>query len=491
MSDTVLDLYQSHSYPAMSHPACDPATTAVAAKLAGLTVPPPSCARILEIGCSSGHNLLPLAQRWPDSQFIGIDFSPAAIQQARETARLAGIENIEFHEADLRNYDPGEDGFDFILAHGFYSWVPADIRQALVDFCARHLTAEGIATISYNTLPGWKQRQTVVDLVRQLAARPVAGTIGQDPAGILAYLATIPAGDSPDAVQLNSVLHDMFAKSADILAFDDFGPVNHPVTFTGFISHTHAAGLRYLGESELHANFPLSLPPGAAEALAPLAGDPLMLQQTIDVLTNRTFRSSLLCRADAPVDTRLTTATALHFAVRGLHTFERTPQGGRLVDHEGKEQGQFEHPLAVAFFSALAATSPEAVPMQEILERVAAIPAAQFDPTVSLPPIARLVMDAARQKLIELRIEPVRFDGSIPRTPKFDTLRQLAVQRQQALVDIYHAPCTVPDSRRTVVRAMDGTRTVEELAALAHVDHPRLDVRAWLAHLAARGLFVK
>jgi len=490
MSNAVQDLYQSHAYPATSHPICDPATTAVAAKLAGLTVPPPSCARILDIGCSNGHHLLALARRWPDSRFTGIDFSGEAIREARQTAELAGLTNIEFIEADLRNFDPGDTAYDFIMAHGVYCWVPPDVRQALVDFCARHLSEAGIATISYNTQPGWQQRQALVDLVNLLKTRPAAEEIGRDPAAILAYLATVPAPDTPQAAYLNSVLHDMFAKSVDILAFDDFGPINQPVTFLEFIGHTHAAGLRYLGESQLHANFPISLPEGAAERLAPLAGDPLMLQQTIDVLTNRTFRSSLLCRADAPVDTQLTTATALHFGVRSLHRFERTPEGARLVDDDGKEQARFQHPLAVAFFSALADTSPEAVPMQEVLERVSAIPQAQFDPTLSLPAVARLVMDAAQKNLIELRIEPVRFDSSIPRMPKLDTLRQLSARRKYALVDIYQTPYTVPDSRRTLVNAMDGTRTVDELAALGHVENPHLDVRAWLAHLASRGLFV-
>ncbi|MGC4014263.1 MAG: class I SAM-dependent methyltransferase [Luteolibacter sp.] len=491
MPDAVQDLYQAQAYPAMSHPSCDPAITSVAAKLAGLTVPPPSCSHILEIGCASGHNLISLAQRWPDSRFTGLDFSSAAIRQARETATLAGLTNIEFIEANLLGFDPGEVEYDFILAHGVYSWVPADVRQALVDFCARHLSEAGIATISYNTLPGWLARQAIVELVNQLKTRPVAKDIGGDPVGILTYLATVPAPDTPQATYLNSVLHDMFAKSADILSFDEFAPLNTPVTFREFIAHTHAAGLRYLGESQLDANFPTSLPEGAAEQLAPLAADPLMLQQTIDVLTNRTFRSSLLCRANAPVDTQLTTATALHFAVRILHTFERIPEGARLIDSSGQEQARFEHPLAVAFFAALAETSPEAVPMQEVLERVAAIPAAEFDPTVSLPPVARLVLDAARRNLIELRIEPVRFNSRIPRKPAFRSLHQLAIRRKQPLVDIFQTPCTMPESRRTLLHAMDGSRTVEELVALGHAEDPRLDVRAWLAHLAKRGLLTE
>lgn len=489
MSEAIHDLYQSLPYPAMSHPSCDPATTAVAAKLAGLTTSTPASSHILEIGCSAGHNLLALAARWPEARFTGIDFSGKAIEEARETVRLLDIGNVEFIEADLGTYDPGDITYDFIIAHGFYSWVPEPVRQILLDFCRNHLAPNGIATISYNTLPGWSQRQSLTGLARLLTQRPVAEKIGRAPVDALTYLATVEAGNSPNAVQLRSVLHDMIGKSTDILMFDDFAPLNTPVTFLDFVSHTNASRLHYLGESQIYDNFPTELPAEAAEALKPLEDDPLVLQQTIDVLINRTFRHALLCRNDAPVDSKLTMATVLQFAVRCPHVFERTPQGARLIDRSGKEAGTVEHPLAIAFFSSLATTSPECVPMQEILELIRGVLRDQFDPATSLPTLARLVLNAARSKLIELRVEPVRFDSSIPSHPNLGPMRLLAAKRRQALVDIYHAPCTFLDGRYSLLSAMDGSRSVEELAALAHVNFPQLDFRRWLAHLAERGLF--
>lgn len=488
MSDPVRDLYQTSVYPAMSHPSCDPSTTTVAAKLAGLTTPDPSGSTILEIGCATGHNLLPLAARWPNSRFIGIDLSSTAIRTARETAGAANITNIEFLEADLVTFDPGDATYDFIIAHGVYSWVPGHVRDALMAFIPRHLSQDGVATISYNTLPGWSQRQAVVDLVRQLGTT-VPALEGASSVDILTYLTTIEIGSTPYAEGLRSVIYDMIQKSDDILLYDDFGPTNHAVTFLDFIEDTQRSGLKYLGESQLSANYPTSLPDESKTGLQPLATRPLLLQQTIDVLTNRTFRSSILCRADAPVETKFTTATVLHFAVRILHAFERTPTGGRLMDAYGQEKAHFEHPLAVAFFSALASTAPESVPIQEVMERIAAIPEAKFDPTTSLPPLAALILDAARRNLIELRSEPVRFDNRIPQIPKLGTLHRRALERNEALVDIYHVPCSFPASKKAVLHAMDGSRNVDELAALAHVDNPTLDFRAWISHLAKRGFF--
>ncbi len=489
MSDPVHELYQSLAYPPVSHPSTDPAITAVSAKLAGLDIPTPTCAHILEIGCASGHNLLPLAVRWPDSHFTGIDFSASAIREARLRATETGLTNIEFIEADLSAFDPGDDSYDFIIAHGVYSWVPDQVRQALLDFCKAHLSHEGVATISYNTLPGWSLRKTLVDLTELISQRPAADEIGRNPESILAFLATAAGCHTPYGSHLTTVLHDMFGKGSEVLHFDEFGPINLPCTFLDFTSHASRSGLLYLGESQIADNFPATLAPEASRILKPLGNDPLALQQTIDVLTNRTFRSSLLCRADAPIQTRITAATALHFSVRCQHEFDTTEAGARLIGREGEELARFEHPLAVAFFAALDQCAPESVPMSEIIERMADEMKEQFDPTHSLPPLATLVMEASRQNLILLRYEPVRFDPFPPAFPNLGRLRLMAAASGQPLVDIYHAPCNFVDERYQVAAAMDGTRSIEELATLSRSVMPQLDFHAWLAHLAERGMF--
>jgi trans-aconitate methyltransferase len=481
MSDPVLDLYQSRSYQAMSHPSTDPAITAVAARLAGLDVPAPAGARVLEIGCAAGHNLLPLAARWPESRFVGIDFSTAAIKEARETAGLAGLANVDFIETDLRTYDPGAGvDFDFIIAHGVYSWVPDEVRRGLMELCAAKLSPRGVALISYNTLPGWSLRKTLVGLTNRLAA---TAEVGGDPEEILAFLATVAGNHTPYARYLTSVLHAMFGKGANSLSFDDFAPVNEPCTFIDFANHASRSGLRYLGESQLVEDLPASLAPGSAEILKPLAKDPLALQQTIDVLANRTFRRSLLCRADAPVLDRINPAIVLNFSVRNPNATERLAGGVRLLNHDGNELARFDGPLAVAFFSVLAESRLESVPVREVLAKLADV---SPDPTQCL---LRLVVNSARRGLVMLRDEPVRFDTSIPEFPNLGPLRLIAAGNAQPMADLYHSPCHLDENCRMIALAMDGSRPVEELAALAKTIAPKLDFQNWLGHLAARGMF--
>ena len=53
--------------------------------------------------------------------------------------------------------------FDYIVAHGVYSWIPADARDALLATIREHLAPDGIAYVSYNAEPGGYFRRMLRD----------------------------------------------------------------------------------------------------------------------------------------------------------------------------------------------------------------------------------------------------------------------------------------------------------------------------------------
>ena len=483
MTDPVYELYHSHAYPAMSHPATDPSVMAVSAALAGLEVRPPPGSSILEIGCASGHNLLPLAARWPNCRFTGIDFSKSAIEDARETARLAEMPHVEFIEADLRDFVPGDGcGYDYIFAHGIYSWVPEDVQRALLDFCTKHLSSQGVALISYNTLPGWSLRKSIVDVTRNLLVRSGKQSHGE----ILALLAMATGSHTPYARHLNTVLHEMFGKGDDILPFDDFAPINDPCTFVDFVGKASQSGMRYLGESKLAENFPLDLATYALEVLHSLAAEPLLSQQMIDVLTNRKFRRSILCRSDAPVRDRIPATTVLNFSIRCPHLFTRSANGAVLTCQSGNQLASFDKPLAIALYNILSETKTQSVPIHEVIGQMAD----QLKAPVDVHSFGRMILDSARKNLVSLRYEPLLFDTVPPAYPNLGKLRLLGAQKGQPLVDQHHAPCLLNDARKQQIAvAMDGTNRIDALTTLANTIAPDFDFNRWLNHLAARGMF--
>ena len=167
MSNNNVDLtglYKTTPYPAYVHGFSHPGHVAAVATLYGLSPPDPTHARVLEISSASGRNLRWIARSLPHSRCLGIDLVVNETQD--EMPR-----NVCIVEADILDYDFGEDRFDYIIAHGFLSWVPENVQQRLFEVCRDYLTTNGVALISYNTMPGCLVR----DSLRRLLLYELSG----------------------------------------------------------------------------------------------------------------------------------------------------------------------------------------------------------------------------------------------------------------------------------------------------------------------------
>lgn len=475
MNDPVRQLYSERRYPALSHPVTDISRLAVSARVAGMQrLPMPVACRVLEFGCASGHNLLPLAARYPKSEFTGIDYSDTAIRAARQAAYAAGLENVRFEVADLEHWRPSHP-CDYLIAHGVLSWVPDAVKMRVMDLCSQVLSDSGVACISYNTLPGWSLRRDVVPLVRALAGNPAAAGLGGSVESVAAALAGMAGSGTPHAANLQAIFQNMARKGASLLPFDDFAPVCDPLYFAQFADWAARRGLRYLGEARLQDNLPEGLDPAAWEKLAPLAADPVMFQQTIDLLSGRTQRNSLLCRQEAPLEEGTTTAVVLHFAAGA----------GEAALPEIEES-----PVVKVFRGVVAAADGDCLPMSGLMERTAEKLGAGWEPTRHSQELAAWVFQAARFGGIELRSEALSIPrGGIDR-PRLSLLNHHFVSNDLPLVDARHATCHFPDGYGRLLAQMDGERPACDLESLAAAQFPGLDFRRWLEHLAGRGMLV-
>ena len=137
-----------------------PSVFATVAALHGLTPPDPRSARVLELGCGAGANLAGIAAANPEATAVGVDLAASAIAEGRETAAAAGLDNLRFEVGDVLALTAGELGeFDYVIAHGLYSWVDEPVREATLAACRSHLSAGGIAYVSYTAHPGGHLRR--------------------------------------------------------------------------------------------------------------------------------------------------------------------------------------------------------------------------------------------------------------------------------------------------------------------------------------------
>ena len=76
-----------------------------------------------------------------------------------------GLTNVELKCLSILDVTPEFGTFDYVVCHGVYSWVPAPVREKILDICRRNTTPQGVAYVSYNTYPGWHMRGMIRDMM--------------------------------------------------------------------------------------------------------------------------------------------------------------------------------------------------------------------------------------------------------------------------------------------------------------------------------------
>ncbi len=109
-----------------------------------------------ELGCGQGVTAAILAATHPEGRFCGIDLMPDHIAGAQRLRERAATANLDLHCLDFAAAAERDlPQFDYIVAHGVYSWVDERSRANLRRFIAGHLASPGLVYISYNAMPGW------------------------------------------------------------------------------------------------------------------------------------------------------------------------------------------------------------------------------------------------------------------------------------------------------------------------------------------------
>ena len=70
--------------------------------------------RILDIGCGIGHNVLPLAKRFPDAEIIAIDTGEPMLRYGHARAQDLGYTEVVFQQADAANLPFEDNSFDWV-----------------------------------------------------------------------------------------------------------------------------------------------------------------------------------------------------------------------------------------------------------------------------------------------------------------------------------------------------------------------------------------
>jgi len=435
--------------------------------LFGMSPAPAENCRVLEVGCGDGANLIPMALTLPGSRFAGVDLAAVPLAAARAMADKLHLSNLALHQLDIMELDPTFGEFDYIIAHGVYSWVPPPVRDKLLGVCRANLAPHGVAFVSYNTFPGGHLRK----MMREMLAYQTKDVADPQLRLKHAYaLVNFLHASNPKSAALREEVEAIRSSNPSLVFHDDLEPVNDPVYFHEFMEHARQHGLQFLAETEFFLLQNAGYPAEVLNTVRLLAGeDRIREQQYLDFLRCRRFRQTLLCRQEVP----LKSSPDPRRATRLYVSCPAKPVRDGLDLHPGVEEEfrtregasmKTDLPLAKAVVLQLAKCWPLAVPFDELLSAVRAMPELAAAGAVDAPALAELLLKICAPGMVELLSSRSKFTLSVSERPRAFSLARLQAEEGTMVTTMRHSTFEIQnDLTRRLLLLLDGSRNHDQI----------------------------
>ena len=351
-------IYKELGYKSYPFPFTTPAYLEAYGTLVGLKPPTAKTARVLELGATYGGNIISQAVHNPEATFIGIELSQDQVEKGNKIISDAKLDNVSLLQGDILNFDKSLGNFDYIIAHGFYSWISDEMKDKLLDIISHHLADNGIAYVSYNTYPGWHTMEEVRQLMlfanrgydelthkeKVLRGKTVGSLVGSQ---ILNY-DNLKERNSKFLGALRSVMQ----KDDYYVGHDHLEPHNDPCYFYQFNEHLKVHNLAYVCDADLTLSMVRTYDESIADKLEKLAPNSQADQeQYLDFMLDTTFRKSIICKADAAKNLNYDVANPEKVNTVPVRTIVNNFVFQILFDEEALEM--FENKLVRDTFQAL------------------------------------------------------------------------------------------------------------------------------------------
>lgn len=469
--------YDAVPYPARAFFETHPQNLQTVATVYGLTPPPIETARVLELGCAGGGNIIPMAYALPGATFVGIDYSPRQIEDAKRVADAVGVNNLALHATSITDITPDFGRFDYIIAHGVFSWVPHDVQEAIFRVGRENLSEHGVTYVSFNVFPGGYTQLWLREML-MFHAPPGSAASGSErvrhaheffdvamqslrahghPSADVLSRGMIPR-DQPEA----QILHELFEDS------------NEPMYFQDFARRAGEHGLQYLADAGTNeAPFEQSIPVVKALLDSIDPQDVIRREQYLDFLRGNQFRRALLVHSDRVVDRkRLRERVEQLFVLTMLQTdappdaIASEQQPVEFVKHRGPGL-TVKGRLNKVVLAAICDAHPRAVRVGELIDRAAEalkIPAADL-PAQRARAVDVMLGAWLTGVLVFYVTPPPRARLDAGERPEASTYaRYQCANRQRQLINLRHEVINMPDAMLPLLQLLDGTRTRAQLA---------------------------
>jgi methyltransferase-like protein/SAM-dependent methyltransferase len=468
-------IYDQVPYPSHSFTASHPDRLATLATLLGMLPPAVEHCRVLELGCASGGNIIPMAQDLPGSEFVGIDLSGREIADGQAMVDSLGLTNASLKAMDILDVDAGFGQFDYIITHGIYSWVPPAVQDKILEICKQNLAPNGVAYVSYNTYPGWRLLGTIRDMMLY-HTRDIADPHQKvaEARALIEFLAeSIPANFNPHSNFLHAYVN--FFKEQTLpkagvhdayLLHDELAGVNEPLYFYQFAERAAAHGLKYMAEADFRTMLANSFPDETVQALRKVAKSTIALEQYMDFLRNRTFRQTLLCHQDVRLSAAMDAGRMAKFYVGSPAlplSAEPNIDSPAIEQFRAPDQAVLttDHPVTKAAMLYLTRIWPQVVPFEALLaEAGALLNEAPHDIAADARILGANLLKAYgySDNLVELHVYAPHFVVEVSERPVASPVARLNAATRGPVTNVRHERVRLNEISYHLLPYLDGSR---------------------------------
>ena len=401
-----------------------------------------------------------MALALPGASFVGVDAAPKAIARGQGLVAELGLENVSLEAMAIEELSPAAGSFDYVIAHGVYSWVPAAVRDRLLAVCRAALGDAGVAYVSYNALPGGRVRQALRDmLVFHTAELTDSRERVAQARALLRFLLDGAPGEHGLGALLRDQAERMLARSDATLLHDELAEVNDALYFHEFAAHAGRHGLQYLAEADF---FEMQIGAASEPAAQALMGieDPVRREQYLDFLKARMFRQTLLCHAELAIDRtpRPEVVERMAVSTQAQAQSEPGPDGAQAFVGPTGSTLTTDHPLVIDALGRAASAWPAALWVRDLLG-----PEAQPDERGAL---CDALLRSYAANLVALHVHPPWPTATPGDAPRATALARHQARAGETVTNLRHASVRIEDDLgRRLVTLLDGTRDRAALAA--------------------------
>lgn len=466
--------YTEVPYYSSAVPESHPDRLATLGYLFGLSPAPVENCRLLELGCASGGNIIPMAYHLPGSTFLGVELAENQAVAAKKAIQDFGLENIRIENKDMLGLSSALGPFDYIICHGVFSWVPEPVQEKIFAIMSESLSEQGVGYISYNTYPGWHFSEVVRHMMLYHAEQfdTPETRLNQGKAFIRFIADAMANQNDPYGLLLRDELKFLKA-GGDYYVFHEYMEVvNSPIYFHQFVERAERHGLQYLAESEFQTMFDVGIPDNISQTVARISHDIIRNEQYLDFLRNRSFRRTLLCRKNLKLRRSLDASCLDSLLINSAATLEEladeSPSSrlGRFRTHDGKLL-ETNDPFIRAGLMILRECWPRALAFEDLvqrcLQRLENTDQHGIDPEMARRELGRGLLHCRISGAVELHSWQEDVVTMLSDKPRVSEFTHYQVQQRQKIVNRSHQVFHADPFERRLIRLLDGQHDMEML----------------------------